>query len=265
MELIEQRVEIRREGAATELRELGVAEERILAYFDGMPRRYFVSHTPRQIARHAQAAFHIGPDRPVSLAYRAMRGGFTELIVWTRDMHSLYAMVAGTIMSCRINILGSHVYTTRSGLALEVYRVTTPAGGRAEQEQTWQDFEEILGRVLKREVEVADLLTRRRRPRSKARLPNPEPARVSVSNEISEFYTVVDVSADDRIGLLYDLTRTIGDQGLEIYISKAATIRDQVADTFYLKDADGQKLRDPARLEALAGELRRAVEGDGDG
>jgi hypothetical protein len=32
-----------------------------------------------------------------------------------------------------------------------------------------------------------------------------------------------------------------------------------------LKDADGQKLRDPARLEALEADLRRAVEGDGDG
>ena len=67
--------------------------------------------------------------------------------------------------------------------------------------------------------------------------------------------------ADDRLGLLYDATRTIGEQGLEIYISKAATIRDQVTDTFYLKDGNGEKVKDPKRLEQLREALLEAVRG----
>ena len=84
---------------------------------------------------------------------------------------------------------------------------------------------------------------------------------VAVSNEESEFYTIADVSASDRIGLLYDLASTIGDLDLEIYISKAATIRDQAADTFYLKDQKGAQLRDPARLEELRVRLYEAALG----
>ena len=61
--------------------------------------------------------------------------------------------------------------------------------------------------------------------------------------------TVVDVIADDRLGLLYDVTRTIGEQGFEIFISKAATIKDQVTDAFYLKDGNAKKIKD---TEALA-------------
>ena len=82
-----------------------------------------------------------------------------------------------------------------------------------------------------------------------------------MSNDESDFYTIADVSADDRIGLLYDLTPAIGDMGFEIYISKAATIRDQVADTFYLKDRDGAQIRDPKELAELRARLLAAVLG----
>ena len=49
------------------------------------------------------------------------------------------------------------------------------------------------------------------------------------------------------------------EHGYEIYISKAATVLDQVADTFYLKDRDGKKLRDPKALERLREDLLAAA------
>ena len=56
-----------------------------------------------------------------------------------------------------------------------------------------------------------------------------------IRNDVSDFYTVIDLTADDRLGLLHDLTRTLSEQGLEIYVSKATTVLDQIADTFYVK------------------------------
>lgn len=261
MELIEARVEVRRETAARELEELGVGRTKIESFFEGMPRRYFVSHTPRQIARHAQVALRFGDGRPFTTAFRDMRGEFTEFILCTRDVHGLYSMVAGTLTTCGLNILGSHVYTTRSGLALEIYRVSTPEGGHDERQLAWRELEDRLRAVLAGEAEVKDWLRSRRRPPGAAARPSSEPPEVEVSNDESDFYTIADVSADDRIGLLYDLTRAIGELGFEIYISKAATIRDQVADTFYLKDHDGSQVRDPAKLELLRARLFEAAQG----
>ena len=57
-----------------------------------------------------------------------MRGNFSEFILCTRDEQGLYSRVAGTMTGCGLNILGSYVYTGRSGVALEVYRVSTPEG-----------------------------------------------------------------------------------------------------------------------------------------
>jgi [protein-PII] uridylyltransferase len=262
VELVERRVETRREAAAAELRRQGVSEEDIAGFFESMPRRYFTAHSPRQIARHAPVVLAFDPDHVYQMAVREMRGGFSELILCARDVHGLYANVAGVLTAHHFNILGAHVYTTRSGLALEVYRVTTPPGGDAEREIAWVDFKRSLSRVLKGEESVDDLLRRRGRPVGFASAPSRKPESVLIGNVESDFYTIVDVSADDRLGLLHDLTRVIADHGYEVYISKATKVLDQVADTFYLKDRERRKLHDEAAIEALRRDLLAAARGE---
>jgi [protein-PII] uridylyltransferase len=263
LEQIEARVERRQDAARAELRGLGVGEARISGFFSIMPRRYFVSHSPRQIARHALVVLAYAPEKVISHSVRELSGGISEFLICTADVHGLYATVSGVLTAKGINILGSHVYTARSGLALEVYRVATPAGGPDEQRDTWKAVASMVQGALSGLLDLEALIQRRRRPflRAAEMPPSPRPAEVIISNAESDFYTIVDVSANDRLGLLYDLTRTIAQHGLEIYISKAATVMDQVADTFYLKDAEGKKILEPERMERLREDLLRAAEG----
>jgi [protein-PII] uridylyltransferase len=265
VELIEGRVEVRRHAAAAELSKLGIAESKIDAYFEMMPRRYFISHAPRQIARHALVVLGLAEGKIMSTAYREMRGGFSEMILCTKDVHALYSRVAGVLTAHNINILGSNVYTSHSGLALEIYRVSTPPGGEGERQLAWKEFERSLEAVLAGGVEVEDLIRNRgRRIGGKAKPARQGPVKVRVTNSESDFYTIADVTANDRLGLLHALTQVIADRDLEIYISKAATVLDQVQDTFYLKTEDGKKLMDPEALNALRIALIRAAEGDGE-
>ncbi|MEE3327315.1 MAG: HD domain-containing protein [Myxococcota bacterium] len=256
MELLEARVEVRQQSTRDELARLGVDQAQVEGFFAGMPRRYFVSHTPRQIARHAQVVFRHWDSREFETAFREMRGDFTEFILCTRDAHGLFSQVAGVLSAHRFNILGSNVYTSREGMALEVYRVSTPAGGEEERALALSDFEVDLRKVLAGESDVEELINRRRRGRlGLPSPPSPQPSRVLISNTESDFYTVVDVIAHDRLGLLHDVTRCLGEHGLEIYISKAATIKDQVTDSFYLRDPRGKKLRDEEALLRLRQDL----------
>lgn len=263
LEQIEARVATRRARARDQLRGLGVGDAKVDDFFAMMPRRYFVAHSPRQIVRHARVVFGFREEQVFATAVREMRGDFSELILYTRDLHALYANVAGCLLASDVNILASHVYTTRTGFALEVYRLSTPPGGPAERREAWERLERHLRAVLAEGQPVAERLRARRRPIGRPAPPAPKPPSVSVSNQVSDFYTVVDVAANDRLGLLYDLARTIADAGLEIYVSKAGTVLDQVADTFYVKDRFGQKLLDAARLDALREALDAVVRDPG--
>jgi len=259
-EHMQRRVEFRRTRARETLRAQGVEDARIDEYFSIMPQRYFTSHTPRQIARHASVVFQFKPGEVMATAVRRRRGNVSEWIVSTRDVHGLYATVAGALTAHGVNILGSHVYTTRTGLALEVYRVETPPGGEKEQAVAWEGVRKTLLAALEGEIDVSDLVHRQRRYVGRPQPPMASPQTVLVSNAESDFYTIVDVAANDRRGLLFDLTRTIAEQGFEVFISKAATILDQVTDTFYLKDREGRKIKDPEALQALQVALERVLE-----
>jgi [protein-PII] uridylyltransferase len=265
LELIEKRVEQRRLTAAEELAELGIADSEVEQFFGMMPHRYFISHKPRQIARHAQVVLAVDEQSGFSTAVREMRGGFSEFILCTTDRHGLYASVAGTLAAHDINILGSHVYTSRSGLALEIYRVATPSGGETAREQTWSDFQGSLAALLGGNIDVDALLRRRGRPVGVTRSPKRVPGSATITNDDSDFYTIADITADDRLGLLHDLTRVIAEHGFEIYISKAATTLDQVTDTFYLKDRNGKKITDADEIESLRADLCEVVQRGADG
>ena len=265
LELIEKRVEQRRLTAAEELAAMGIAESEVEQFFGMMPHRYFIAHKPRQIVRHVQVVLAVDQQSGFSTAVREMRGGFSEFILCTTDRHALYANVAGTLAAHNINILGSHVYTSRSGLALEVYRVATPSGGETAREQIWSDFHASLTAMLNGDIEVDALLQRRGRPVGVIRSPTKAPGLATITNDDSDFYTIADITANDRLGLLHDLTRVIAEHGFEIYISKAATTLDQVTDTFYLKDRSGKKITDPEEIESLRADLCEVVQRGSDG
>jgi [protein-PII] uridylyltransferase len=77
------------------------------------------------------------------------------------------------------------------------------------------------------------------------------PTHISVDNNASAKYTVVDVFTRDRKGLLHEIARTLHELDLSIAVSKVNTEGQSVADVFYVADQDGRKLQDPERLKRL--------------
>ena len=86
--------------------------------------------------------------------------------------------------------------------------------------------------------------------------------RVEVHNEVSREYTVLDVWAGDRVGLLFTITNTLYHLWLEIHLAKITTMVDQVLDVFYVTDHEGRKIEDRARLETIRRELVQALESE---
>jgi [protein-PII] uridylyltransferase len=85
------------------------------------------------------------------------------------------------------------------------------------------------------------------------------PVTVAVQDDASDFATVIEVGAPDRLGLLYDVTRTFAEQGIDVHVAKVATYDGRVVDAFYVRDTLGRKL-DEAAARGVAGALRSRLE-----
>src|SRR5204862_5443384 len=88
------------------------------------------------------------------------------------------------------------------------------------------------------------------------------PVTVRAHNDVSEFSTVIEVGAPDRIGLLFDITRAFADLHLDVHLAKVVTFEGRVVDAFYLRDALGEKVADRERIAEIEGTLHARLDPD---
>jgi len=84
--------------------------------------------------------------------------------------------------------------------------------------------------------------------------------KIVFDNEVSSQYTVVDIYAKDRIGLLYDILCTFSRLELSVARAKISTDIDRVVDSFTLLDSNGKKITDQKVLEIIREELSKEIE-----
>ena len=85
------------------------------------------------------------------------------------------------------------------------------------------------------------------------------PTQVRIDNSTSDRFTIIDVFASDRMGLLYTISRTLFEMGLSVSLAKIGTYLDQVVDVFYVTDQAGNKSADEERLARIRDRLFEAI------
>jgi [protein-PII] uridylyltransferase len=242
-----------RAGGLRALEESGEDRERVERFFDELPPRYWLDHEPAQVAAHVRAGLAFaatGADVRVHSFAPSQGHQFWGVIVLAPDRPGLFSTVAGVLTALGHNILAAQVYTTRSGMAMEIYQVDPIAGGRDEE---LLEVERIEVR-LRRALEGAEQPHPERPRQAAPRLVRAQPPSVRITNDESDFYSIVDVATHDRPALLHDLTRTLHSLGLEIVMSRAATRANRVTDAFYVTD-DGHKIQGEERRAQIEARL----------
>jgi [protein-PII] uridylyltransferase len=222
-----------------------------------MPDRYFLGTPEDSILHHLRLVAAMDGAPFVSEVKHFPEREFSEFTVITGDRPGLFSMLTGVLLAHGMNILGASINTSRSGVALDIFRISHAEQAEAAQRpERWERIQASLARVLGGEVTVEQLVAASQRPSILAKKFVPRVGtEVEVDNDVSEHYTVLDVYTQDRVGVLYAITYTLFRLHLSIHIAKITTNVDQVLDVFYVTDSAGDKITDPARLEVIKGEL----------
>ncbi len=83
--------------------------------------------------------------------------------------------------------------------------------------------------------------------------------RIGIDNVVSDDFTVIDISAQDRVGHLYTVTNALSDLGLYICISKISTNGDEAVDVFYVQDIFGHKITDEGKMIKIEDTLYKVL------
>jgi [protein-PII] uridylyltransferase len=249
-------------------RRLAMAQGEFRAAFTEWPEQelnaYVARHYPaywlkvelqRKIrhARFLRASEQAGHKLAVNVGFDEGRG-VTELTILAMDHPWLLSIIAGACASAGANIVDAQIYTTTDGRALDTIAITREYDRDEDEGRRATRIGDMIEDVLEGKLRLPEVVARRAASRGKARPFVVEPE-VTVNNQWSDRFTVIEVSGLDRPGLLYELTTAISKLNLNIASAHVATFGERARDVFYVTDLLGAQISAPTRQAAIRSAL----------
>lgn len=229
---------------------------------ESMSVYYLKSTALGKICDHIKLIDSLG-KRKLSISLKENRDvGYTELMVCTANKRGILASITGVLTAMGLNILGAQVYTQEDDIAVDTLQVS---GKSREQICSVvidrDELERVLEDVISGKQKVDDLLAKRTSYFDfRARNVIAVPTTVEVDNTVSRRYTEIEISAEDRLGLLYSITRALLKMGMSIHMAKISTQGNTAIDTFYVVTDKGFKVYDQNAIMMLKQKILTAVE-----
>ncbi len=218
--------------------------------FDLFSDDYLLSFPPEVIVEHITHTKNLG-KKDVLFFHEQNRDSWSILII-TKDRPGLLARIFGVLALHNLNVLAAKIFTWADGTAVDTIEVSS-AISETYDWQDWEAMESEIHLAIKQRLGLEHRLARKLAPLRNKRqgVQQRLAAKVTIDNKASELYSVIEVFSEDRIGVLYDITKTLSDFGISIYRARIGTKADQVVDVFYVLDYDGKKIEDPAFKKEL--------------
>jgi [protein-PII] uridylyltransferase len=224
------------------------------------PAYWLRTDTARQV-QHMKLLLKLKQDNaPLALevASDAFRS-FTELTLVTRDNPRLLMLLAGACAAAGANIASAQISTTRDGFALDSVSLQRAFPEDGEEIERGERIGRVIGEVLEGRRSLESLAAARQRPKPRLDAFTVSPD-VVIDNTLSDELTVIEVSALDRPGLLFDVTSALAELDLDISSAHIATFGERAVDVFYVTNRMKQKLTGDEVKRTVRETVLRALE-----
>ena len=198
---------------------------------------YFMRHDAADIAWHTrQLSRHVGSGKTIVRAHQSPVGEGLQIVVYTPDQSDLFARICGYFDQRGFSILDARVHTASNGYALDTFQVTTQA-----MPEHYQELTSMVESELSRAITQAGALPPPGKGRVSRRVKSfPMVPRVTLQPDEKGQHWLLNISASDRVGLLYSVARVLAKHQINLQLAKINTLGERVDDTFLI---DGPELQ----------------------
>jgi len=217
-------------------------------YSEDLPSRYLSSFSQTEVIEHIGMARSLG-EKTVQMKWVIEENRRGKVTLCTKDRYGLFSKITGSLFLHRLNILQAQIHTWGNGVALDTFEVEDATG---EIEQRLEQFKRDLTEILEGKAILKNLLAQRNESKWVHRKVLPKvPAEVKIDNQDSDFFTIIEITGEDRLGILFEMTQALTDHGCNIYFARISTLGNRIVDVFYMQDTWGEKIEDAHQANRL--------------
>jgi len=208
---------------------------------------YFMRHDAGDIAWHTkQLSRHVATEQPIVRARRSPPGAGLQVLVYTKDQSDLFARICGYFDQSGFSILDARIHTSNTGYALDTFQVETDL----DVDSHYREITNMLENGLSQAIALAGPLPTPTRGRVSRRVKSfPIAPRVTLRPDEKAQNWLLNISASDRLGLLYCVARVLARHQIEVQLAKVATLGERVEDTFLIHGPQLQHNRAQIEIE----------------
>jgi len=201
---------------------------------------YVFHFSQEEITQHIE---EIEKGSKVSVFFKENES-FTNVTIVTKDSSSLLAKLCGALAINDLDIHDAKIFTRRDGIVIDSFNVTDFRTHEFVNDKKYISIEKDVAKSISGELNIEKEFEKVK-SRWKRIISDTvgSPTNIEVDFEEHDKFTIIDVFAPDKIGLLYTVTHKMAELGLTVAFAKISTKVDGVLDAFYIQKNNGEKLR----------------------
>ena len=227
------------------------------------PVRYLSGTAKHRIIAHLSAIRSLTLERPrVESAYnRELKVCEYSLIAFDAMASGMFMKMTGVLAAKGLRVLDAQIVTKPDGIVVDTFWVKDPDFSGEPTPARLEKVGKAIVSVLKGELSIEAFMEQNRRVSFRSSMPiRRNRTEVKIDNDTSDHFTVIDVFADDKQGLLHEIAKTLYELELSVHSAKIGTRLDQVVDVFHVTEHNGNKVEDARTCECIQTRLQEQVD-----
>jgi len=220
------------------LRKEGFSIREIELIWQRFKADYFLRHSHKQIAWHCSNILkNQSPNIPMVLVSKKATRGGTEIFVYSKDQHALFATVVAELDRRGFNVHDAQIMTNKDGYVVDTFIVLDQNGNTIKEER----YENIIKNIRNALAKGNPSLHKTRRTPS-----NLQHFKVKTQVDFlptkNKKRTLMEFMALDMPGLLATVGATFAELGHKLHAAKITTMGERAEDLFIITTVDNQQL-----------------------
>lgn len=236
------------EEASQKLDRYGLSSDTYKNMWEQFGKNYFMRHESNEIAWHSRLLTpHLNSLKSIVRARLSPYGDGIQVMIYAKDQHEIFARICNFFDRMGYNIVEAKIYTTSHGYALDSFIILD----QANKAVSYNGLLKFIETKLTDKLDNRDTLESPLQGRVSRQVKHmPIQVQVTITDEPENNSHTLDMTANDRPGLLATVAQQFLKYDVELHNAKINTLGNRAEDTFLISARSGKKL-DAQRIQSL--------------